>query len=872
MLTMTKIPVATGIYWVEIPQAGLRLLCGCPADAVKHLARRGLIVSKEHEGRVYETGPNAILLSDVPVQNGQLSNLAEFPVLQMLYRQGTLLPGHPNNTGDRPILIGSTRQVKAQMRYIYRGNYGLVNEEELSACGMPPEDVRNNLALKSHFAYGHILQTDELVERVIVGAQPTRIKKGVTVRRLRQNVFELLYRGQSVTVDLNLEPQQSYQSPYPLGFHQIGREYFSVVHSGDGNGWDTDRPCMSSILIFQGRIYLIDAGPNLDHLLRALGIGLNEIEGVFHTHAHDDHFCGLTTLVRSDHRIKYFATPCVRASVTKKLSALLSIHEEELPHLLDFRDLRLHRWNEVDGLEVRPIFSPHSVETTIFQFRTPCAEGYSTYAHYADLVNLETLKQFVGAPGKPGTIPQRLYDRVRREYLAAVNLKKVDVGGGWIHGNAEDFRRDRSQKILLSHFAGEPTDRQKEIGSSASFGSVDVLIPARLDYLRTRAAEYLRSYYPGVPANQVEGLINCDIVHFNPETVLMRPRETPESVYLLLSGEVEAIRTQPELRRVLSTGTLVGDDHVLQSSPVTETYRTVSFVRMLQIPRRVYSEFVQRNGLGEAISGLRERRDFLQSTWLFGERIPYPVRNNIARQMQASTIAAGSSFQPDAAPGICLIRRGKLQLLLDSDVVETLTAGDFYGASSVLHDTPGLFRLHALDETDVYRVPGELLLTIPVVRWKLFETYERRMRKALNPDAVSELDVRWREQYRTGVEALDRDHEAFLNEAAVVCENLTADDDRKMQRQVLTFLEDYAKRHFAREEMLLQTHGYPDLARHRREHQAFREEVADFRRRLETHSSGLAADFVEFLRDWIVDHLLTEDQNYSAFFRDRGVT
>ncbi len=46
-------------------------------------------------------------------------------------------------------------------------------------------------------------------------------------------------------------------------------------------------------------------------------------ELAFHTHTHDDHFAGITTLIRADHRIKYFATPLVRKSVTKKLSALL---------------------------------------------------------------------------------------------------------------------------------------------------------------------------------------------------------------------------------------------------------------------------------------------------------------------------------------------------------------------------------------------------------------------------------------------------------------------------------------------------------------------------------------------------------------------
>ena len=37
MRSMKKEKVANGIFWVEIPEADLRILCGCPADSVKHL-------------------------------------------------------------------------------------------------------------------------------------------------------------------------------------------------------------------------------------------------------------------------------------------------------------------------------------------------------------------------------------------------------------------------------------------------------------------------------------------------------------------------------------------------------------------------------------------------------------------------------------------------------------------------------------------------------------------------------------------------------------------------------------------------------------------------------------------------------------------
>src|SRR5208337_2819788 len=68
---MHKEKVANGIWWVDIPEAGLFVQCGCPADSVKQLFKRGLISEVERDGFTYETGPNAILLSDVALQGGE---------------------------------------------------------------------------------------------------------------------------------------------------------------------------------------------------------------------------------------------------------------------------------------------------------------------------------------------------------------------------------------------------------------------------------------------------------------------------------------------------------------------------------------------------------------------------------------------------------------------------------------------------------------------------------------------------------------------------------------------------------------------------------------------------------------------------------
>ena len=413
------VKVTTGIYWVSVPQADLRILCACPADTVKHLKKRGLIDKVEKDGFQYETGPNAILLSDILLQNGQLSNLSEFPLLQIFYFQGMLIPNHPNNKGEKPLLIGSKSQIDAQMEYFYRGNYGLINRKEILAAGASPELADDIMHLKLKFAFGKLQDSSSLVDHLEIGNEVKEIKNGVFIRRIEINKFEIIFEDEKIEVDLNLQSKEYYEPPYYLGYHKLNREYFSVVNTGEGDAWDINRPCMASMIMFQGKIYLLDAGPDLMSSMHSLGISINEVAGIFNTHAHDDHFAGLTAFIRSDHKIKYYSSSVVRASVAKKLCALMSIQEENLSHFFDFQDLELDKWNNIDGLEVMPLLSPHPVETNIFYFRTVWEGGYKIYGHLADISSFRILENNIYKNTESENYDFYL-NKVKKDYLLPV--------------------------------------------------------------------------------------------------------------------------------------------------------------------------------------------------------------------------------------------------------------------------------------------------------------------------------------------------------------------------------------------------------------------------------------------------------------------
>lgn len=867
---LSKLQVSTGVFWVEVPEAGLSVLCGCPADAVKHLRKRGLIAEKEDRGIVYETGPNTILLSDILVQNGAFSNLAEFPVLQMMYKQGLSIPGHINNTGRKPLLIGSKSQTEAQVQYIYRGTCGLTSEEELVRAGAEPKLAREFIKMKRHFAHGKIRKMDELLDTIVLENDPVEIRNGVFVQRLKMNVFEFRHKRHSVLVDLNLPPLSSYESPYFLGFHNFRREYFEILHSGDGDGWDVRRPCMASIVIFQGKIYLIDAGPNILHSLKALGIGVNEIEGIFHTHSHDDHFCGLPTLVQADHRIKYYATKLVRSSVTKKLAALVSLDEEDFPHYFEIHDLVPDAWNDVDGLEVRPMYSPHPVETNLFLFRAMWQDGYKTYAHFADIASLDVLERMTkGSRSLPG-ISREMYETFLDTYAEKADIKKIDIGGGMIHGNAEDFKTDGSKKLLLSHTSLDLTMKQKEIGSGAPFGTSDTLVPAIQDYLRMNAFRFLETYSPNVPRNQLRLLVSCPIRLFNPQTMVFRAGTVCSSIYLILSGMVEMVDSGAGISNTLAPGTLIGEMSALLKLPLGETYVTSTFVHALEMPLALYLHFTEKNGLLEELTGMYEKRSFLQKTWLFGESLSSPVQNRIARAIAQCGYKAGEEITVDGSHELFLIRNGKINLYLDDQLVEMLHSGDFFAEQAVLFRIPGMFRIRAAEDALVFRVPGDLLLDIPIVRWKLFEAYGKRMEILFNPELISSSIFQWREEYRTNIAKMDEQHRALFEKADLFYKRLARGEDVAVI-DILNLLLSASETHFEEEEGLMRKYGYPELEQHKAMHERFLHQVGEIKRSRRPGKIRSGFDCSIFLRDWIIQHILTEDKKYGPFLNQQGV-
>ena len=722
--------VTNGVYYINIKEANVRILCGTPPDVVKLLMKKNIITSKMQDGFFIENGPNAILLSDVTIQNFSFSNLCEFPVLQMLYRQGMVIPNHPNNNGCKPIIMGLEEQVKSQIEYIFRGNYGLISQSEIQEAGIDEKTAKEMMNLKLKFAFGQIKSSQELLQSIYLDSnKKDEVSNEVFIKRENLNIYKISYKNEEIEVDLNLKENEYYEFPYELNFFNMKRSYFSIIHSGQGDGWSVNHPSMSSVVMFQGRIYLIDAGPNIQNILLSLGIGLNDIDGIFHTHGHDDHFSGLTELLKIDHRIKYYSTKLVRLSVMKKLSALLNISQERLDNCFEYVDLEFDKWNDVNGLEVKPVFSPHPIETNTFVFRSFWLNGFKTYAHLADITSFKVLDNMVIDKENQIGITKDLKQKTKKSYLNAATLKKIDAGGGMIHGELVDFIDDESEKIVLAHTVNYNYPKEQlGIASKADFGDVDELIPAKKDYLRHSIAYFIKDLFPKIDKSKIQVLLNCDIKTFKPNSIMIDEDEKNENVFLLLSGAIKSNSSKTNKTKTIFSGTLIGDISAMTENQSNEKYTTSSYVNALVIPKDIYTHYIGYDYLSEILMARMNLGVIFEDFDIFSEFLSIKTQNKITHSFSKIHIEKDELYDLKN-PGLYLLVNGKLEINDAYSCKLVIENGNSFAHETIFDNSLNVFKYRALENCEIYMIPRDVIETIPIIYLKIYSMYQKNKKE-----------------------------------------------------------------------------------------------------------------------------------------------
>ena len=723
MSLIIKKHITAGVTWIAIEEAGLYICCGCPADTVKHLKKAGVINSVKQEEQVFENGPNAILLSDTFVQNGQIANLAEFPILQMLYMQGMNLPNSPNYKKTKPILIGYEDQISAQLEYVSLGNHGLSSIDEIMEAGISHENAEKIFATKLHYSGGEIKSIQELVASCVIGEEEMEIKNNVFIHRTGINIFKISYKDEAVSVDLNLQPNEHFLAPYELPFREINPEIFSITHSGEGNGWDKDRPCMASIIHHQDRIYLIDAGPNILNNLSYLGIGLSEIDGIFLSHIHDDHFAGITELLNVERKLNLYTTKLIRRTAEKKLKALINSEIDLINVAFNCIDLEFNKWNEIKGLQVQPIYSPHTVETNIFNFRVFDGKEYRTYAHLSDTINFNEYKDIIDK--SPDIFTRKDITYLEHSYLTKVDLKKIDVGGGPIHGHLSDYANDNSDLVVLAHTSA-PLESDRENLINVSFGDTHTLIQKEnFNLLKTKSLRFIKHYFNTLDDEQIDLLVNQKIKRFEPNQIIVSENDAPKKLILILTGLVY-YENDSGINQMIDAGNFIGFARRYFRYDLPKKYMAHSYVYCLEFDELFINKFFQKFSLIEEFNARFNFIKILRESILIQDSISNAIYNRISKYADIIEIDESGISDEKLQNNIFVIINGKVKIRFAKGYNVSISEHEHFGGAKLLKEYRRKQNYIFAGKVMALSFPIDRIEKVPKLLWRLIELEEMR--------------------------------------------------------------------------------------------------------------------------------------------------
>ena len=134
------------------------------------------------------------------------------------------------------------------------------------------------------------------------------------------------------------------------------------------------------------------------------------------------------------------------------------------------------------------------------------------------------------------------------------------------------------------------------------------------------------------------------------------------------------------------------------------------------------------------------------------------------------------------------------------------------------------------------------------------------------------MSIEWRANLATGHEAIDNQHKELFSRFNRLLEACNRGKGKDEVGNLLDFLSDYVKSHFAAEEQLQVRNNYPHYRDHKKMHDDFMVSLKEVQDEFSSEGAGIAVVIKtnKMIVDWLVKHISGTDKELANFLCSRG--
>lgn len=131
------------------------------------------------------------------------------------------------------------------------------------------------------------------------------------------------------------------------------------------------------------------------------------------------------------------------------------------------------------------------------------------------------------------------------------------------------------------------------------------------------------------------------------------------------------------------------------------------------------------------------------------------------------------------------------------------------------------------------------------------------------------MDYKWRKSYEVGIDIVDKQHKQLFSMIVKMLE-MPIHERPKHTKDLVKELYNYSEEHFRTEENLMKKFDYPQeiIDAHHKEHVGMIGEIEQLT--MHHYSDGFIFGnaLLDFLKDWVINHLLGDDQDFADWARE----
>ncbi len=129
----------------------------------------------------------------------------------------------------------------------------------------------------------------------------------------------------------------------------------------------------------------------------------------------------------------------------------------------------------------------------------------------------------------------------------------------------------------------------------------------------------------------------------------------------------------------------------------------------------------------------------------------------------------------------------------------------------------------------------------------------------------------WDDKFSVSIESIDNQHKELVQQINNLHDAMMEGRGQKEVEPIIEKLIGYTDSHFKHEEELFDKFNYEDKQEHKNIHKNLIDQVVDLQTKVKAGEAPLSSDLMEFLKEWLMTHILQEDKRYIACLTGNNV-